>query len=241
MLSIVTISFNNLPGIIRTHESLKSQSNLNFDWIVIDGGSTDGTVDFLSAIKIPLRYLSEPDSGIYDAMLKGLKISKGSYLLFLNAGDILSESSVIDSLLPRLKNSDVYFFGCRIRGIGTTYIRKPRSLTSASYSVPAVQQATVYRTDTLRVLDWPDRFRICGDYAIAAQLLNMSASYVSDPLVISEFELGGVSTLKPFRLATEAYIIQRDFLKLSFILRIFHFSRRLLTGLSIFTIFLIKS
>ncbi len=91
-LSIITVAYNNLEGIKETYESLSHINGRDYDyieWVVIDGGSSDGTSEYLSKLGsvYNLKYISESDKGIYDAMNKGIAISTGKYALFLNSGD----------------------------------------------------------------------------------------------------------------------------------------------------------
>jgi glycosyltransferase involved in cell wall biosynthesis len=103
LLSIVTITYNNLEGLKRTCRSLDELRNhAEVEWIVVDGGSTDETVDFLNA-EIHVRYSSEPDKGIYDAMNKGIGKANGKYLWFLNAGDIFNPHNNSGQLIIHLQ------------------------------------------------------------------------------------------------------------------------------------------
>ena len=94
MITIVTVTYNNLLGLKATCESVFNLIEKEFQWVVIDGDSTDGTKEFLNDIFLEdknkrLVYLSEPDRGLYDAMNKALALIEGGYVLFLNAGDTL--------------------------------------------------------------------------------------------------------------------------------------------------------
>lgn len=90
LLSIVTITYNNLNGLKRTGDSLLGlRKNPSVEWIVVDGGSKDGSVEYLNSIS-EVQYTSEPDRGIYDAMNKGFRRAQGVYIWFLNAGDIFN-------------------------------------------------------------------------------------------------------------------------------------------------------
>jgi glycosyltransferase involved in cell wall biosynthesis len=97
-LSIITVTFNNISGLKRTYESIKKLLNSsNLEWIIIDGDSNDGTQDYIIQLYRDisiLKFVSEKDSGIYDAMNKGISYSSGDFLWFLNSGDL----SLIDTL-----------------------------------------------------------------------------------------------------------------------------------------------
>lgn len=101
LISIITINYNNAEGLRRTIQSVVSQAcRADFEYIVIDGASTDGSRDILDQYSDQIDVLiSEPDSGIYNAMNKGVKNSSGTYCLFLNSGDWLHDQTVIKDVL----------------------------------------------------------------------------------------------------------------------------------------------
>lgn len=109
-LSIITINYNNAIGLKKTVESVVNQSYEDIEYIVIDGGSTDGSADYIESIKDKLSYaISEPDDGIYQAMNKGIDQATREYLLFLNSGDWLYAKNVIEKVMRNnLSESIIY-------------------------------------------------------------------------------------------------------------------------------------
>ena len=96
MITVISINYNNLKGLRRTVHSISEQSYCDFDHIVIDGGSKDGSIEFLNSIQRKgFSFLSEPDHGIYDALNKGVNLSTREYLLFVNSGDILYDKDIL--------------------------------------------------------------------------------------------------------------------------------------------------
>lgn len=111
-ISIVTVVRNDINGMINTFESIMNQSFIDCEYIVIDGCSTDGTLEYLkSKSNLITRIISEKDNGIYDAMNKGASIASGDWLLYLNAGDILYSPKTLAKVAARLKNSNTLYFG----------------------------------------------------------------------------------------------------------------------------------
>lgn len=117
--SVITVCFNALSVIQETYESLRLQSSSNYEWIVIDGASSDGTKEWV-AERRPDVFFSEPDGGIYDAMNKALRFVRGEYVFFLNAGDRFSDSQVLSDIEAELDSrletvdvlyGDVVYFG----------------------------------------------------------------------------------------------------------------------------------
>ena len=107
-LSIITINYNNCEGLQKTIKSVVSQSFRDFEWIVIDGGSTDGSKELIEEHAESMAYhVSEPDRGIYHAMNKGIIQAKGEYCLFLNSGDYLLNDNVLQEVFLLHHHKDI--------------------------------------------------------------------------------------------------------------------------------------
>ena len=110
LLSIITINYNNKNGLQKTIDSVVSQSFRDFEWIVIDGGSTDGSRELIEQYADHFAFwISEPDTGIYNAMNKGIKAAKGEYILFLNSGDALYQRRALESVLSESFDEDILY------------------------------------------------------------------------------------------------------------------------------------
>ena len=109
-LSIITINFNNVIGLQKTIESVLCQTYSDYEWIVIDGCSTDESIELLKQYYNKFSYqISEPDNGIYHAMNKGIVRAKGEYCFFLNSGDYLVSSSVLEAVFSENPTENVLF------------------------------------------------------------------------------------------------------------------------------------
>lgn len=124
-LTIITINYNNASGLRKTMESVLVQTSQDFEYIVIDGGSTDisgQVINQMCLMKsdaslkgeviingIQVRWISEKDNGIYHAMNKGIQLAQGDYIQFLNSGDILASSNVIGTMIATLPNCSIYY------------------------------------------------------------------------------------------------------------------------------------
>lgn len=98
-ISVITVNLNNSNGLERTFKSLSSQTFKDFELIVIDGGSTDGSLDLIRKYSTLITYwVSEADKGTYHAMNKGIQAATGDYCFFLNSGDSLAGNTVFESL-----------------------------------------------------------------------------------------------------------------------------------------------
>lgn len=111
-LSIITVNLNNAEGLRKTIESVVSQTYTDFEYLIIDGGSKDGSVDIIKEYSDKITYwVSEPDKGIYNAMNKGIEKACGDYLLFLNSGDYLFDNKVISNVNNEIKQEDEIIVG----------------------------------------------------------------------------------------------------------------------------------
>lgn len=115
-LSIITINYNNLEGLKKTIESVLSQTSKEFEYVIVDGGSTDGSAKYISEcaereLDIKIKWISEKDAGIYNAMNKGIRMSEGKYLQFLNSGDYLVDPSVTEKMISSLSENCNILYG----------------------------------------------------------------------------------------------------------------------------------
>ena len=109
LVSIITVCYNNLEGLKRTYESIKEQTFCLWEWVVIDGGSNDGTIEYLNSIDSDkVKFKSENDNGIYDAMNKGALFASGVYLNFLNSGDTYTDEKTL-SITFKVPVSDIIY------------------------------------------------------------------------------------------------------------------------------------
>lgn len=113
-ISIITINFNNKEGLERTILSVISQNFKDFEYIVIDGGSKDGSKEIIEKYNDQISYwVSEPDKGIYNAMNKGIAAAKGEYLLFLNSGDHFCEENSLETGVSYLGKEEIIYFNLK--------------------------------------------------------------------------------------------------------------------------------
>lgn len=109
-LSIITVNLNNRDGLQKTIDSVICQTFTDYEWIVIDGGSTDGSKELLEQYAEHFAYwVSEPDKGIYNAMNKGIRVAKGEYINFLNSGDCFVSKEVLSNVFETPRTVDLIF------------------------------------------------------------------------------------------------------------------------------------
>jgi len=106
--SIITVVYNAKEAIKDTVKSIQNQIYKNFEHIIIDGASTDGTMEYIKSLDFNnIRYISEKDNGIYDAMNKGIKHANGEYFLFLNAGDKFASNDILDKIANKIEKLEI--------------------------------------------------------------------------------------------------------------------------------------
>ena len=109
-ISIITITYNNLVGLMKTVNSVLQQSQiLNIEYIIIDGGSSDGTKEYLESLPQYVSWISEPDRGISHAFNKGIEKASGDMLLFLNSGDSFLDFDIIKNMLSDISNNNILY------------------------------------------------------------------------------------------------------------------------------------
>jgi len=166
--SVITVNYNNREGLLKTIESVVSQSFKDFEYIVIDGGSTDGSLEVIRQFADHIDYwVSEPDKGVYQAMNKGIAQAKGEYLNFMNSGDCFYDSHVLESIAALGLTEDLivghdYHYNAETQQ-GFTTILPPRltMLNFVHHTLP--HQSTFFRRELFRDMPYDESLRIAAD------------------------------------------------------------------------------
>ena len=185
MLSIVTINKDNRIGLQKTINSLQSLGERNYQWICIDSVSTDGSVELANQFKIQDDVvISEKDTGIYNAMNKGISLARGDYVLFLNSGDTLSSQMKSLDFMKLVTGHDLALFGFEIRNTQ----RKPRSNGWRFWSMPTSHQAIVYSSALLKQNPFDESYRCAADFEHYLRINHTHLSIYSDDraLIVNE-------------------------------------------------------
>lgn len=193
-LSIITVTKNDLIGLEATYLSLSSQRLTPLDWadiewVVIDGASLDGTNYFLSAVKFDgdFSYLSEPDSGIFDAMNKGVRLVNGQHVLFLNAGDVLAADDVIKNLTISTADKPNGIISGKVR------MHWKQNVSISDLAPWVCHQAVVVPRNILIKYPFDSQKKFFGDLHLWMRLKrdNIFVPHRID-LIVCDFCLGGV-------------------------------------------------
>lgn len=238
LITIITVTFNAEKVIGKTLSSLSGQTFSDFEHLVIDGNSTDHTLDILKKSALPsTKWISEPDKGLYDAMNKGLRMAKGKYVLFLNAGDSFHDATTLESYAEEaLQNKDIIYGDTLIVNhegscLGPRHLSVPEFLTRKSFAdgMLICHQAFMVKKELAPQFDLRYRFSSDYDWCVkciqnsvsenCANLNRITIDYLSDGLT----DKNKFPSLKErFRIMSHHYGLPVTVLKhLSFIFRAF--------------------
>ena len=226
MISIITVCWNNLCGLKATHDSIRAQSFRDYEWIVIDGGSSDGTVEYLKNIARPDFYVSETDNGIYDAMNKGFSYVRGDLIIYLNSGDVFLEPSslggAVDLILTMKSKADVFLFDYALKlPNGFNINKSARTIDEYIWhGMPTNHQSILFSRDVIRCFPYDLSYKICGDYYLLARIFNSNYKVMNINATLCTFEVGGTSFQKPWALIKESYMVKVNILELSWSVRL---------------------
>lgn len=204
-ISIVTASFNAAASIGDTLASVARQRNVDFEHIVVDGGSRDATMDAVQRHHHDRLFAkSEPDAGIYDAMNKGMARATGEYVLFLNADDYLASPDALALAADALSRTGADCLFADTRFVGSDGRTPQNRLYSAKHFAPwwlrvgmqPPHPSALMRRALINSLGGFDTsYRIAGDFdLIARAILRKRASFTRLPVVMTHFRVGGIST-----------------------------------------------
>lgn len=213
--SIITINYNNKDGLRRTIESVVSQTCRDFEYIIIDGGSTDGSADVIAEYADRITYwVSERDKGIYNAMNKGVKQAHGDYCLFLNSGDVFYDIGVLERLRIPESFPDIVVGKLVSSNDGKELFRVPEELTMYHlYSSTLPHQASFIRTSILLKFPYDESLRIVSDWKFFVEtiILHQCSVFIVDE-IIARFDMTGVSTSNNERTWQEKEAVMRNLL-----------------------------
>lgn len=197
-ISIITINLNNKDGLKKTIESVINQTVYDkVEYIIIDGGSTDGSIDVIKENLDKFSFwVSEKDNGIYNAMNKGIKVSTGDYLLFLNSGDYLKENNVLEKALPYLEYDVVYGNEWKVneRYKGPYEAKYPDKLDEGFFrrtSLP--HQSTFIRAELFKENTYSETFKIISDWKFFIEAFRSGKTYKHMPFIVAVYDCSGFS------------------------------------------------
>ncbi len=196
-LSIITVNLNNRDGLQKTIDSVVYQTFKDFEWIVIDGGSTDGSKELIEQYAEHFSYwVSEPDKGIYNAMNKGIKVAKGDYLQFLNSGDWLCDDKALERCFKHGFDTDVAYgdiFFCS--GDNKDLFHYPQHLSLRFlYNYSIGHPASFIKRGILQTELYDESLRIVSDWKFFLEQALKNRRFEHLDEAVSCFDMNGISS-----------------------------------------------
>lgn len=200
--SVITINYNNASGLERTVNSIIPHKTKDWEYLIIDGNSNDESVDIIKKYEnAGIDYwVSEPDSGIYNAMNKGVRQAKGEYVLFINSGDTIHPDADIKSIMNQLTGEDIIYYNLEITDstVKKSYIKKYPDCPDFKYFVEDTlpHPASFIRKEALVSYGYySENFKIVSDWAFFIDVIckeKITYKHIDD--CFSTFYLDGISS-----------------------------------------------
>lgn len=212
-LTVITIVYNNVRDIERTVLSVLNQSYPNIEYLVIDGASTDGTLDILKKYEGRLkRLISEKDKGIYDAMNKGIAMACGDYILFMNSGDEIYASDTVDKVFNSSSDADIYYGETEMYddhwiSLGQRRHKTPETFTwkGFRYGMSISHQAIYIRTSLIEPYD--AQYKLSADIDWIIRAAKKAKKMVNTRMYVAKYLVGGMSKKRHRKSLIERYHI----------------------------------
>lgn len=212
LITVITVSYNAVSTIEQTILSVINQTYEDVEYIIIDGGSTDGTVDIIRKYKDRVAYwISEPDRGIYDAMNKGIAVATGEWINFMNAGDCFHDKQVLELLFYK-KNHNGY-----VAIYGNTNLVKNGLCVGTFFNIPFWEvrypfragqgfchQSLLIKSGMAKMLRFDLSYKYAADFAMSYHLYSLGCKFEFVNLIIADYDITGVSS-------QSRYLIIREF------------------------------
>jgi glycosyltransferase involved in cell wall biosynthesis len=198
-LSIVTVSLNNAAGLKKTVDSVVGQNRRDIEYIVIDGGSSDSSVDILRQHETDIDYwVSERDAGIYDAMNKGVAVAHGEFICFMNSGDTFF-AGVLARLLDRYDEWETYdVIHGDMMNASLGQMDRAQEASSILRDMPSRHQAILARTEVQKRFPFDTSYRVAADYDFLLRLYLAGKRFLRMDICFGEYEAGGISNSQYF-------------------------------------------
>ncbi|RFZ81768.1 glycosyltransferase [Mucilaginibacter terrenus] len=214
-LSVITVVYNNVRDIERTIRSVVNQTYTNIEYIVIDGQSTDGTLEIIKSYSSRIKKLvSEPDKGIYDAMNKGLNLATGEYVIFMNSGDEFYANDTVARVFGTSEDADLYYGETEMvdaerNSLGQRRHKAPENFTwrSFKYGMSVSHQAIYIRRSLVAPYD--SKYQLSADIDWIIGAAKKARKIVKVEGYVAKYLVGGMSKARHRQSLQERFDIMR--------------------------------
>jgi glycosyltransferase involved in cell wall biosynthesis len=215
ILSVITVVYNNAADIERTMLSVLNQTYKGIEYIIVDGGSIDGTLQIIEKYKDRIaKLISEKDKGIYDAMNKGLAIATGDYVLFMNSADEFYSADTVVNVFAAAPDADIYYGETEMIGpngdsLGQRRHAAPKNFTwrSFKYGMSVSHQAIYIKRSLVEPYD--PKYQLSADIDWILRAAKKAKSIVNVHQYVAKYQVGGMSKLKHRQSLAERFDIMK--------------------------------
>ena len=193
--SVIVVSLNTKKSFLKTLNSIKKQKFENYEVIIVDGESSDGTIELIKDIKDnKFQYIIEKDNGIYDAMNKGIELSKGEWIIFLNSGDEFYSQDILKQVsLKEIQKYDVLFADTVIDNGYFKYKIEAKNFENGTFLMPFCHQSTFVKRELIDKIKFDLKYEISSDFDFFMKCFRKNKQFFNLNMIISKTLSGGFS------------------------------------------------
>lgn len=200
LFTVITVVYNCADSIEQTIRSVLSQTCSSMEYIIVDGGSTDGTLEIIDRYKDSVsKFVSKPDRGIYDAMNRGIAMAEGLWINFMNSGDTFTDPSVLTQVKEFIEAGDydiIYGDIYELFPDGTQHRKEAEHRPASKHRMFFCHQASFVKTEILREIGFDIRYRMSADLKFFKQCYNKKYRFGHMPIQVAIFDKKGISSRK---------------------------------------------
>lgn len=205
LISIIVVSLNTKKKFLKTIKSIQKQVYKSYEIIIIDGKSTDGTVDEIKKLKDKkIKYIIQKDKGIYDAMNKGIRKSSGKWIIFLNSGDTFNSSNILQNIFKKkVSHYDVIYSDTIVATKNFSYKVKGKNFTKKTVIMPFCHQSTIVKSQHLKNNQFDLNYELSSDFNFFLESYFKKFKFYKYSQTISKVEANGKSDLNRQKVFSE--------------------------------------
>ncbi len=189
LVTVITVCYNAREMLLRTMNSVWAQTYKHVEYVIVDGASTDGTLELLEEYGGRIdHWVSESDKGIYDAMNKGVSMAKGKWVIFMNAGDCFADNHVLENVFSVPRQADV-IYGDVVKGGVVKKASSPRN----AHRMFFCHQSVFVKIESLKAFPFDISHKMSADFKQMKQLWLAGKQFLQLDFPIADFDVQGVS------------------------------------------------
>ncbi|MDY4368062.1 glycosyltransferase family 2 protein [Pectobacterium brasiliense] len=228
-ITVITVVYNNSSELQETIDSISSQTYSNIEYVVVDGGSKDGTLDIIKKnTKFIDKWISEADKGIYDAMNKGVHLATGDFVIFMNSGDKFYSADVIFKVIQESNGLADVIYGDHwtVSSRANDGPHRAKDVKNLKFGMVCSHQSMFFRRKLLMDRGFSNSYGTAADYELTCYLFSKKTKFHKlEKVIISYYRAGGISDKKRIKSLYYSYKAFSDNLKCNFVVNAFYLWR----------------